>query len=392
MGVFTRQEYESRITKVRDAMLQKGFSALLVTDPCNLYYLTGYDAWSFYMPQCIYLPLHGDVYFIGREMDAKGAGYTCFLDDEHCLGYPEPLVHRSDVHPAEWIADRLKDLGILTLGSSGNIGLELDEDFLTPRTYLTLVAHLPGVNLVDSHELINWVRVRKSNHEIEVMKQAATVTEHTMLTALDAVRAGRRQCDIAADIVKAQTEGTPTAGGDYPAIVPMMPTGKAAGTPHLTWSEDTMPEGVCSTIELTGVHRRYHVPMARTVSLGTPDRDVERVAGIVGEGMNAALAAIHPGIQARDVELAWRSVTSKYGLSKPSRIGYSIGIGYPPDWGEHTISLRMEDEHVLESGMTFHLILGIWEKEWGYELSEAIHVTDQGVERFTHLPQQLFVK
>ena len=392
MSLFTQQEYDGRIAKVREVMSHQGFSALLVTDPCNLYYLTGYNAWSFYMPQCIYLPIDGDLYFIGREMDAKGAGYTCFLDDEHCLGYPETLVHRQDVHPGEWIAAKLKELGIIDLAAQGKVGLELDEDFLTPRTYLTLAKNLGDISLVDSNELINWVRVRKSDHEIEVMKQAAKVTEHTMLTAIDAVQPGRRQCDIAADIVKAQTEGVAQAGGDYPAIVPMMPTGKAAGTPHLTWSEDILPEQVCSTIELTGVYQRYHVPMARTVSLGTPDPELTRVADVVAEGMDAALSAIHPGIQARDVELAWRGVTSRYGVSKPSRIGYSIGIGYPPDWGEHTISLRMEDDHVLESGMTFHLILGIWDKLWGYELSEAIHVTDDGVERFTHLPQQLFVK
>ncbi|MCI1672886.1 MAG: M24 family metallopeptidase [Bifidobacterium tibiigranuli] len=392
MALFRQEEYNHRVASVRASMAEKGFSALLVTDPCNLYYLTGYDAWSFYMPQCVYLPIEGDIYFIGREMDAKGAGYTCFLDDNHCFGYPEPLVHRRDTHPAEWIANKLKELGILQIGSTGKVGMELDEDFLTPRTYLTLVEKLPEVRFADSQELINWVRVRKSDHEIEVMKKAAAVTEHTMLTAIDAIRPGRRQCDIAADIVKAQTEGTSEAGGDYPAIVPMMPTGKAAGTPHLTWSEDLMPDQVSSTIELTGVYHRYHVPMARTVSLGKPDPDLQRVAQIVGEGMDVALSTIRPGILARDVELAWRSVTSKYGLSKPSRIGYSIGIGYPPDWGEHTVSLRLEDENVLQSGMTFHLILGIWDKQWGYELSEAIHVTESGVERFTHLPQQLTIK
>ena len=40
------------------------------------------------------------------------------------------------------------------------------------------------------------------------------------------------------------------------------------------------------------------------------------------------------------VEAAWRGYIARFGLEKASRIGYSVGLGYPPDWGEHTMSLR----------------------------------------------------
>ena len=58
-----------------------------------------------------------------------------------------------------------------------------------------------------------------------------------MRTACDQLRPGRRQCDLVAEILAAQALGTPEHGGDYPAIVPMLPTGEAAGTPHLTWTD-----------------------------------------------------------------------------------------------------------------------------------------------------------
>jgi ectoine hydrolase len=84
-------------------------------------------------------------------------------------------------------------------------------------------------------------------------------------------------------------------------------------------------------------------------------------------------------------------VIRPHGLQKDSRIGYSIGIGYPPDWGERTVSLRPGETTELVPGMAFHVILGIWNDDWGYELSEPVVVTDAGAERLTGLPQELTV-
>jgi ectoine hydrolase len=85
-------------------------------------------------------------------------------------------------------------------------------------------------------------------------------------------------------------------------------------------------------------------------------------------------------------------VIAAHGLTKESRIGYSIGIGYPPDWGERTVSLRAGETTELAAGMAFHVILGMWMDGWGYELSEPVAVTPTGVERLTDLPQELTIR
>ena len=74
------------------------------------------------------------------------------------------------------------------------------------------------------------------------------------------------------------------------------------------------------------------------------------------------------------------------------RIGYSIGVAYPPDWGEHTISLRQGDRTVLEPSHVLHTILGMWMDGWGIEISETILVTETGCETLTNLPRDIFVK
>src|SRR6185312_9922178 len=82
-------EYAGRLQRVREAMSQKGFAALVVCDPANIFYLTGYNAWSFYTPQCLLVGADGAPHLFTRAMDAAGAGFTADLDEDHIHGYPE---------------------------------------------------------------------------------------------------------------------------------------------------------------------------------------------------------------------------------------------------------------------------------------------------------------
>ena len=104
------------------------------------------------------------------------------------------------------------------------------------------------------------------------------------------------------------------------------------------------------------------------------------------------LQAAKPGVTCEEVEAAWRATIERHGIVKESRIGYSAGLNYPPDWGEHTVSLRPGDKTVLEPDMTIHMIPGIWMDDWGVEISECFRVTETGHEKFCDFPQELVVK
>ena len=381
-------EYVDRLQRVRTAMATRDFGALVVTDPANLFYLTGYNAWSFYTPQCLLIPADGEPHFFARTMDAAGAAFGCNLRTEQIHGYPEDLVHRPDAHPFDWIADIIREL----IPRDADVGIEGDSHFFSARAYLALAAGLAGNRLADSTELVNWVRLVKSPHELTQLRIAGQIAAHAMRIALDQIQPGKRQCDLVAEILAAQAIGTPEHGGDYPAIVPMLPTGESAGSPHLTWTDRPFRTGEATTIELAGAFGRYHAPLARTVMLGDPPQRLSEAAKVVAEGMQAALAAIRPGATGSAVHSAFNAVIAAHGMVKESRIGYSIGIGYPPDWGERTVSLRPGESTELAAGMAFHVILGMWMDGWGYELSEPVVVTPTGVERLTDLPQELTIR
>ncbi|TWH01757.1 ectoine hydrolase [Nocardioides sp. J9] len=385
---FDASEYDARLAKTRTAMAESGFDVLVVGDPANINYLTGYNAWSFYTPQVLIIPAAGDLVFYTREVDASGAVMTTRLSESQVRAFPERYVHQPDCHPMDWIAADMmeKDLG------RGTVAVEMDTAYYTVRAHKSLENGLPGATIVSAQELVNWVRSVKSDLEIAKMRTAGKIMTNVMTTALDFIEPGVRQCDAVAEIYATAVRGLPDAGGDFTAIVPMIPTGPGTGIPHLTWSDKPFKQGEATVLELGACYERYHSPLARTIFLGQPPERLVSTADIVSEGMEAALAAVRPGVLAEDVERAWRDVISRYGLTKATRIGYSIGVGYPPDWGERTISLRPGDKTALVPNMTFHMILGMWMDGWGYELSESFVVTETGHERFASVPWGLTVK
>ena len=389
---FPDDEYLTRLQAVQARMAERSLSSLIIADPANLYYLTGYNAWSFYMPQCLIVPVEGDCHLFTRTMDAAGAHYTAFLPVDRIHGYPDYLVNRPDAHPFDWIVDRALEIGVLVDEVGAYVAAELDAHFFSVRSYLAIQSALKTSALVDSNELVNWVRVRKSALEREKLHTAGKIAQRVMEIALQELEPGRRQCDVVAEIQHAQALGAHKLGGDYPAIVPMLPTGETAGTPHLTWSDLPLQRGEATTIELAGVFHRYHAPLARTVVLGKAPRKLVECADATNEGMAALLEKMRPGNRTCDVHSEFAQTIGRYGLTKESRIGYSIGIGYPPDWGERTMSVRPEDETVIEEGMAFLVILGMWMDVWGYETSESMLIGPDGPDLLTNVPRGLTAK
>jgi ectoine hydrolase len=385
---FDRMEYAQRIAKTRAAMAARGVDLLIVTDPSNMAWLTGYDGWSFYVHQCVLLPMEGEPIWYGRGMDANGAKRTVFMTHDHIVGYPDHYVQSTERHPMEYLSRIVDERGWGGL----RLGVEMDNYYFTAACYATLTRHLPNARFVDATSLVNWQRAVKSPREIEFIRRAARIVEAMHARILELVEPGMPKNQVVAEIYRTGMRGVEGHGGDYPAIVPMLPSGAEASAPHLTWDDRPFRKDQGTFFELAGCYRRYHCPLSRTVYLGKPPQMFLDTEGVVVEGIAAALEAARPGATCEDVEAAWRRTIARYGLGKESRVGYSIGLSYPPDWGERTMSLRPGDRTVLQEGMCFHLIPAIWQEDWGLEISESFLVTAQGAEPFCRVPRRLLVK
>jgi ectoine utilization protein EutD len=386
---FARSEFAARVAATKRRMAAAGLDALVVSDPANMNYLTGYDGWSFYVHQAVLVVQDQEwPLWLGRGQDVNGAKLTTVLPADNIAGYADDYVQSQARHPMQVVAATLDRLG----HGGGRIGVEADSFYFTGKAQDVLRAELPNADLADADGLVNWVRAVKSEAEIALMREAARIAEAVMQAAVDAIGVGVRQCDVAAAIQAAGARGTENYGGDYPAIVPLMPTGVGTSCPHITWRDEPFLAETGTTIEIAGVRHRYHVPMTRTVWLGAPPERMRHAAEVVVEGIAAALEVARPGALARDVHAAWTRTIARHGLAKDSRCGYSVGLNYPPDWGERTISLRSTDETELQPNMTLHFMPGIWQDDWGIAISEAIRITEAGVQTFCDFPRRLFVK
>ncbi|MFQ8431141.1 ectoine hydrolase DoeA [Amaricoccus sp. W119] len=385
---FTREEFAARLAATRAEMAARGIDALIVSDPTNMNWLTGYDGWSFYVHQAVVVPPAGEPVWFGRAMDAEGAIRTAYMDPDRLRGYADDYVQSTERHPMEVLGSLLADLGL----GSARIGVELDNYWYTAAAHRTLLAALPEASFIDATGLVNWRRAVKSPAEIGYMRKAARIVEAMHARIAEVIEPGIRKCDLVAEIYDAGIRGADGVGGDYPAIVPMLPSGADAAAPHLTWDDKPMKAGEGTFFEIAGCYHRYHVPLSRTVFLGAPTKAFRDAETAVLEGMEAGLAAAKPGNTCEDIAVAFFDTLARFGFEKDSRTGYSIGASYPPDWGERTMSLRRGDRTELRPGMCFHFMTGLWLRDMGLEITESILITETGVECLANVPRELLVK
>ncbi|MFZ3579792.1 M24 family metallopeptidase [Virgibacillus sp. DJP39] len=389
MYVFELVEFQPRVKKIKQKMQERRIEVLLVTNPSNMNYLTGYNAWSFYVQQMVILFIdEEEPLWLGREMDANSAKLTTWINHERIISYGDEYVQSEFQHSMDFVSDLLIQKG----KEEKTIGVEMESHFFSARCLKQLEKNLPDANFFDASTLVNWSRLIKSDQEIGYMKKAAKIVENAMKVGYESVNVGVRECDVAANILHAQIKGMSDFGGDYTAIVPMLPRGKKTNAPHMTWTDETYEHGDPVILELAGCYKRYHSPLARTMVLGKASGKLIDLSKVVVEGLNKVLSTIKPGMTSEQVEAVWRTSIAKHGYKKDSRIGYSVGLSYPPDWGEHTISVRNGDQTIIEPNMCLHLIPGIWFDDFGFEVSEAIHITETGCEMFADFPRELYIK
>ena len=387
--LFTKDEYKERLKKTKLSMQQKGIELLISQDTNNMNYLTGYDAWSFYYSQCVlvHVDLEEPICFV-RAQDAGGAYIKTYLKRENIIVYKEKYIHTWPTHPYDALIDFIKE----RKWEKTNIGVEMDSHYFTAFCYEKLKQGLPNANIKDSKRLVNWVRLIKSDAEINLMKVAAKISENAMKVAMDSINPGVRQCDAVAEIQRALFRGTPEIGGEYSSIAVLLPTGKGTSASHLTATDEKFIQGEATVVELSGVNKRYHCPMARTVHLGKPEQKKIDAMKATNEALNEGISVAKPGNTADDVAKKFWSILDKYNIKKESRTGYSIGIGYPPDWGEHTLNIYKGDKTILKPNVCFHMIAVMQFGDWGVEASESVQITDKGSELFCNFPKDLHIK
>jgi len=370
-------------------MLNSQIDILFIEDPSNMAWLTGYDGWSFYVHQGVLITHDSDPIWWGRFMDGQGALRTVYMSADNIRPYEDSYVQNTAKHPMQHLSQLIHELGY----HKARIGVEMENYYFTARAWETLKEALPQASFADATALVNWQRIVKSTAELIFMERAAAISQKMIEGVMQRVEPGLPKNELVADIYKDAIMGADDHWGDYSAIVPLLPSGIDASAAHLTWDGREFQSGEATFFELSGVYRRYHVPFCRTVFLGKPHKAIVQAEAVVQAGTEAALDVARPGNTCGDIATAFYAELEKAGIDRDGRCGYSIGLSYPPDWGERTASIRKSDTTVLQANMTFHFMPAIWMETWGLELTESIRIRENGPATcFCDYPRKLVIK
>jgi len=353
------------------------FDALLVHTPENIYYLCGHHTPGYYMYQCMLVPAEGAPILLVRRGEVGNAHTYGVIDDKR--------IYDDTDNPLEATVALLHERDL----TASRIGVETGSWFMPHRVFVALAEALPQAYLVDGTAVLNEQRSIKSQEEIQILRKSAEITSVAMGDGIAAVAEGVGDREIAAAMMASLIRN----GSDYLAMDPFVAVGPRAGTMHSTWDGRVVHDGDTVLLEVAAAYGRYHTGLMHTVGVGSVPQDLVRWSEVTVEALNAAIAAVTPGVTSGEVDEVCRGVFERAGLEEQfrKRTGYSIGIAFAPDWGEgHIFSLQRDDKRELQPGMVFHMPPALRAYgRGGVGFSETVVVTETGCEVLTRCNREL---
>ena len=233
---------------------------------------------------------------------------------------------------------------------------------------------LGGRLWIDAGARLPRARMRKDEHELALIAEAAALSDAGHAAVRDAVRAGVSELELwsAARSAMEGRKGRPLQAivdlmvGERTALVGVPPSGAsvAADAPIL--------------FDLAPRHAGYWADSCTTFAYGTPSARLRRTHDAVRNALEAGIAAVRPGARACDVDAFVRSRLDEAGLACPHHTGHGVGAAPQEEpW------LRRDCETVLEEGMVVALEPGSYDGDCGVRLEHLLVVESQGARPLT---------
>jgi Xaa-Pro dipeptidase len=372
---FDEAEFARRLERVQTAMTAHDLDALLVTDPSNVYYLTGYQTFG-NAQQFLVVPRTGTPVFVLRELESPLVRYTTWLSDVISFADSEPLLDA--LKRACRARDAFRRVG-------------LDYASMPVSLYQAIVAEFTQWSVVDGQGILDRCRAVKSPAEHALCREAARLTDIGMAAAIEASVAGADENTVAA----AAGEAMVSAGSEWFANDPIVTAGRRSAIPHTTFCRHPLANGDPVILEMSASYFRYFGPLMRSVAVGHAPEQVQEFHTTCELALAAALDTLRPGVTSDHVHMAAQRVIDERGHTGyfRKRLGYSVGIGMS-SWNEGRIfDLKAGDRRPIEAGMVFHMPPALrLPGGFGVGVSETAIVTEAGCEPLSKLPRTLTVR
>lgn len=377
-AVFPETEFAARIEALRCEIEPTGAEALVLFGPENIFWATGRQTAGYFAFQALLVPLSGAPILLVRQLELTGARVATWLSDIR--------TWQDGENPDQVLSALIRELGLR------RVALEQNNWFVSRNLSAKIEAALTDIVLLDGSGLAEGLRMVKSAAELDAIRKAASYAQSGLSAAIETCRAGVTENDVTARMMSAAI----SAGSEAMAMEPLVSSGPRSGVPHATWRRRQLETGDGVFLELAASHDRYHSALMRSVWIGSPPQDAQKMMDVAERALDAALSTMAPGRPCSAPHIAAQEVIDAAGMTEAfrKRIGYSMGVAFAPDWGEGAIlSLFTGVNRLLEPGMVFHLPSTL--RSYGaYTVgaSETVIVTETGIEVLSDLPRQMTLR
>ena len=347
------------LDKIQAAISRKGADALLVTQPENRRYLSGYTATDLSIAESSGVLL---VPRYGTPLLLTDSRYQLQAENE-AAGFEVVLLRGSLPGALKTILRRL-----------GMRRLAFESHYLLHAAAMKLIAlgQKQGIEMMPVSGMVEKLRVRKSREEIRKIRQAVLLNESVFQEVFAQLKPGQTEREVARAIESTMMQ----KGAEAVAFPTIVAAGPHGALPHAVPTDRAINEGETIIIDMGLKLDGYCSDMTRTVVLGKPDQRTVKIIRLVRKAQRAALNIIKAGILARDADRAAREVISGAGYGKNFGHGLGHGVGLAV---HESPSLNRIRRNKLQAGMVVTVEPGIYLPGWGgVRLENMVVVEEDG--------------
>lgn len=350
-----------RLDVLRKQLQEAGREALLVTNPINIAYLSGFTGTA------------------GNLLITESQAYL--LTDFRYVEQAQqqvPAFETIDTKNKTWqrVAGFLADSNCKTL--------TVEADHLTVHTYEEIVTGLADFKVEGAGSPVTPIRAVKTAAEIAAIEKAQKLTDAAFSQILEYIKPGVRERDIALELEFLMRKG----GASGLSFTMIVGSGSRSALPHGVASEKTLAVGDAVVLDFGCIVDGYCSDMTRTVFVGQASDKQREVYKIVLAAQEAALAKLRAGLSGKEGDAFAREVITAAGYGE--HFGHGLGHGVGREIHEAP-RLAMTYEGLLEPGMVVTVEPGIYlPGEFGVRIEDMAVIEEKGIRNLTASSKELY--
>ena len=344
--------WKNRIAKLRQALVEKNINAILISQPENRYYLSGFRG--------------SNGYLVITAKDAVLATDFRYIEQAKSQAPDYDIFHiTNDI--TNWFPTMISELNLKMLG--------FEERSITVATHRQLKETMKQTKfkLIPVNGVVESLRIIKEPEEIEYISKAIDMSDNAVSHILEIAHVGMTEAEIAWELEKYLREN----GSENLPFDVIVASGPNSALPHARPSERIINSGEPVIIDMGARCNGYSSDLSRTMCLGTPNDTFNRVYDTVLGAQLSALAIIQEGMSGSEADSIARGIIDEAGYGNAFGHALGHGIGLAP----HE-SPRLDPNSVekLLSGMVFTVEPGIYLNGWGgVRIEDVVLMENSGV-------------